>query len=199
MLGNHFKIEIGGDNKYEYTNTKILSAVKLKLTKEFIYEVNESFIDLPEHICKEPVIILLEVEIWHNETNDFLGKKDVIYFNFENINFLDEILLKHRIEIDLFVKTKEGLTQGGGRRSIKGIYGLFSELGVKHILTNRDGHGGDIELYNEMVEKYQLSPKAFEFKAIPARAHADKGTYYNVKYSEEPFNTDRLENLFSKY
>jgi len=199
-LRNEFNLEEGAERRYEYTNSKILSKSELKITPNYKYHVDKTFIDLPDLISEEPIILLLEVGLWHNDSGAFLGNKDVIYFNFENINFLDEILLKQKIKIDFMIKTNEGMAWGGGRRSIKGSYGLFSELGVDYLLTDKHGEHGDVKLYNEMVEKHQLSPKAFKLKGIHNRAHLrGRGTCYNVKYTEESFNVDYLQTLFSKY
>ena len=50
-----------------------------------------------------------------------------------------------------------------------------------------------------MVEKHQLSPKAFEFKGLSNGPKTNKGACFNVEYSKEPFNEDQFDKLFSKY
>lgn len=187
-------ISVGATLRNEFTNNEIIECHKLKLKSQCDFSVNESYVDFPEAASDE--IYLLKVALYHNVNNTPLGEHFVIYFNYENINFLDEILLKNKVKIDFFIKTNEGFAWGGGRKSIKGVYGLFSELQVNTILTDKLHlfNEDDIELYEKLSKKHNLQPKHYSIKGIPRRTHTDRGTIYNLIYIDDAFDSQKLIN-----
>lgn len=187
-------ISVGATLRNEFTNNEIIECHKLKLKSQCNFSVNESYVDFPEAASDE--IYLLKVALYHNVNNTPLGEYFVIYFNYENINFLDEVLLKNKVKVDFFIKTNEGFAWGGGRKSIKGVYGLFSELQVNTILTDKLHlfNENDIGLYEKLSKKHNLYPKHYTIKGIPRRARTDRGTIYNLNYDETPFNSQILIN-----
>lgn len=68
----------------------------------------------------------------------------MIFFLFENINFLDQVLLQHKIRISHFVKVREGTGFGGCGKSLLFIYAFLSVLGIKYLLVDNQPYDDDI-------------------------------------------------------
>jgi hypothetical protein len=68
----------------------------------------------------------------------------VIFFWFENINFLDQVLLQHKIRISHFVKVREGTGFGGCGKSLLFVYSFLSVLGIKYLLVDNQPYDDDI-------------------------------------------------------
>ena len=198
---HHFDFDLGENStlNWEYTYGKIIESNPIDFKTAINYDVNPDYVGLPEFARDETFILLLKIELWHKDTEQLLSTNDVLYFNFENINFLDEVLLKNKVQMEYFLKTNEGMGYGGGKRSVKGVYGLFSELGVKHLLTDRYENHGDVKIFKEMKTKHNLIPKCYTLNGLESRARNDRGTCYDVEYNEAPFEVEYLEKLFTKY
>ena len=81
----------------------------------------------------------------------------------ENINFLDEVLLKNKISISHFIKVREGCGYGGNKKSISITYAFLGELKVKHILVDNQEHT-DRALINSINTKHNIQPKKIELR-----------------------------------
>ena len=112
------------------------------------YNVNEDFVSFPEEAPKSPEIYLLDVRI----NSDTLGeiRKPVFYFLFENINFLQEVLLKNRINISHIVKVREGCAMGGNKKSITVAYAFLSVLNTKYLIIDNHVEDFDFDLFMEL-------------------------------------------------
>jgi hypothetical protein len=108
----------------------------------------------PDLASPVPKVFLLYVSVYSKNT--FFRKKPVIYFLFENINFLDKVLLKNEIQISHLLKVREGYGGSGGNgNSISVAYAFVVQLGVKYLLLDR-GIYTDFELIEEIRAKYNL-------------------------------------------
>ena len=78
--------------------------LRLKSGFRINYEVNPENVDFPRDAPKSPKIFLINLEI----TSNILGviNESVLYFVFENYNFLEEIILRYKINISHFVKVR---------------------------------------------------------------------------------------------
>lgn len=158
---NWVKFERGEVFNDQWTNVYIKGITELKFIKKINYRINPDFVDFPEHAYSRPKIFLLDVQI----QSGFYGQinKPVIYFFMENINFLDEVLLKNNIKLSHFIKVREGCGMGGNRKSISLAYAFLGELKVKHILVDNQEHT-DKELINTISRKHNLNPIKYELK-----------------------------------
>ncbi|MBE7634092.1 DUF7663 domain-containing protein [Tenacibaculum finnmarkense] len=85
---------------------------------------------LLERLPEEPNIA------WYPISNKQTIKKPVLYVVMENINFLDEILLKEQLPISHFIKVREGCGFGGNRKSISIVYAFLADLKTKYLLVD---------------------------------------------------------------
>jgi hypothetical protein len=98
----------------------------------------------------------------------------------ENINFLDEILLKNKIKLSHFIKVREGCAWGGNRKSISIAFAFLGELKVKHILIDNEEHT-DKELINSISHKHNLQPIKFDLKNAAQRRNIANWSGISVK------------------
>lgn len=143
------------------TSVRIENIFELQLIKKIQYSINPAFVSFPDDAPVEPTIYLLDILV----TSNILGeiRQTVIYFLFENINFLDEVILKNNIPISFLVKVREGCGFGGNRKSISVVYAFLSVLKTKYILIDTEEHT-DFEIINQLKKKHNLSPLEYELK-----------------------------------
>lgn len=144
-------------------NIKKLCKLKIKKNVDIRYHVDEEYAN-PEFAYKEPVIYLLDVELESN----VLGKmsKPLIYFMFENINFLMEVLLKNRINVYYLVRVKDGCgSLGGANVSMTVIFPFLSILNTKYLITDYHTYFNADEwereygsLIMEIAKEYNVDP-----------------------------------------
>ena len=127
------------------------------------YYVNPDFVDFPEDAPKSPKIYLLDVKINSNKLGEV--KKPVFYFLFENINFLQEVLLKNRINISHIVKVREGCGFGGNEKCISVAYAFLSVLNTEYLIIDNETHF-DFHLFEEMAKNLNLKLKDYELKGL---------------------------------
>ena len=120
---------------FEDVNTRIEihHITELEFRIPPVYLVSPEFVDFPENANVSPKVFLLDVEI--NYQRGPL-RKHVLYFFMENINFLDEVLLRNRIELSHLIKVREGMTWVGNRESITSVYAFLGNLNVKYLLID---------------------------------------------------------------
>jgi len=110
-------------------------------------------------------ILLFEINFASKHGN---SKAYLLYFFFENFNFLSEILLKYNVKISHMVKIREGCGLGGCYKSISLAYSLLSVLGVKYLYADWEVHFDpytDTILY-ELVRKHGIDAKYYLIKEI---------------------------------
>jgi hypothetical protein len=135
---------------------------ELELTQPINYSVNENYVDFPDDAPNTAKVFLLNVKVSHAGNT---VSKPVLYFVFENINFLEEILLKYRIKISHFVKVREGCGFGGNRKSISIVYAFIAKLGIKYLFIDNEEHT-DFELVNRIKRRYRVENCSCELNYI---------------------------------
>lgn len=174
------------DNK---TTVSIESSFQLALINPINYYVDPGFVIFSDQALKIPTIYLLNISINSNSLGSI--KKQVIYFLFENINFLDEVILKNRIPISHIVKVREGCGFGGNRKSISIAYAFLSVLKTKYLLIDNEEHT-DFHIIDKLkwnhgllLKKYSLTklcsidPWSGFYVNVFQTAFPDKNDYYS--------------------
>ena len=162
---NSVKLKCGLVFNDERTKVFICRITELEFRKKINYLVSPEYVDIPEDPNPVPKIYLLDVKV---ESDFGELNKPVIYFFMENINFLDEILLKNKINLSHFIKVREGCGYGGNKKSISITYAFLGELKVKHILVD-EKEDTDKELIKSISRKHDLQPRKYELKNISQR------------------------------
>jgi hypothetical protein len=164
------------------------------------YEINENFVDSPQDAPQEPEIYLLDLEISSNK----LGKieKPVIYFLFENINFFQEVLLKHGINVAYMVKVREGCGMGGNRKSVTNIYPYFSVVKTEYLIADDEIHFDEEDLEalekNKELKNYALIELQPKRQIPPVIMWSDFQVHvYKVEIKEGLLTKERIEEIFS--
>lgn len=168
---------------------------ELKFRGKINYRINPEYVDFPKEGNRIPKVFLLSVRV---KSNFGIIRKPVLYFFMENINFLDEILLKNKIKLSHFIKVREGCGYGGNKKSISIAYAYLVELGVRHLLVDREEHT-DKELINSISVKHKIYPKKYALKKVANRCNISNWSDLSVTVfdleliadgimSEEDFN-----------
>lgn len=184
----------------ERTKVFIHNITELKFKKKVNYIINPNYVDFPEDANPLPRIYLLDLIV-----ESGFGKliKPVLYFFMENINFLDEILLKNNIKLSHFIKVREGCGMGGNRKSISIVYAFLGELKVKHILVDSEEHT-DKELINYISCKHDIIPIKYELKNPSQRRNIADWSGFSVKVldvklmTENSLTNDDLDEILNK-
>jgi hypothetical protein len=179
------------------TSVRIKNIFELQLIKKFQYSINPEFVDFPNDAPIEPTIYLLDILV----TSNILGmvRQTVIYFLFENINFLDEIILKNNIPITFLVKVREGCGFGGNRKSISLAYAFLSALKTKYILIDQEEHT-DFQLINQLKNKHNLSPLYYDLKKIASINcwSGFKVNIFSILYGQQILDENGLKQILNK-
>ena len=125
---------------------------ELELTVEVNYFINAKYVDFPNDAPVTPKVFLLDVSVNQGEITI---TKPVLYFVFENINFLEEILLKYNIKISHFVKVREGCGFGGNKKSISIVYAFMAKLGIKYLFVDNEEHT-DFQLIDKIRRRNRI-------------------------------------------
>jgi hypothetical protein len=157
---NWVKLKCGLLFNDERTKVFIDRITELKFRKKVNYFINQDYVDFPEDANPTLKIYLLDLIV---ESAFGVIRKPVIYFFMENINFLDEVLLKNKISLSHFIKVREGCGMGGNKKSISIAYAFLSELKVKHILVDNEEHT-DRRLINSINIKHNIQPIKYELR-----------------------------------
>ena len=115
------------------TIVEIIEINYLSCSDEINYHVSKNFASLPDLIFAKPRVLLCDVLVTYDGGQI---RKPVLYWFFENINFLDEVLLKFNISISHIVKVCEGMAWGGNKESISICYAFLSRLRTKYLLID---------------------------------------------------------------
>jgi hypothetical protein len=130
------------------------------------YYVNPDFVVSTKDAPKSPKIYLLDVKIKSDKLGEF--KKPVFYFMFENINFLQEVLLKNRINISHIVKIREGCGKGDNKKSISVAYAFLSVLNTKYLIIDNEANF-DFDLFNRIAKNLNLELKDYELEELKSK------------------------------
>lgn len=127
-----------------YKDERTIVSAKIEIPLRFVSTVNyEVSPSVPFHrdAFEKPAAIYLRVEIESHRLGNI--EADLIYFFFENKNFLSDVLLKHDIPISHFVNIREGIGFGGGDGTALLVdhVNACMQLHQKYILTNETGFG----------------------------------------------------------
>jgi len=174
---NWVKLQCGLVFNDERTKVFIDRVTELKFRKKINYVVNHDYVDFPEQANSTPKIYLLDLIV---ESGFGVIRKPVVYFFMENINFLDEILLKYKINLSHFIKVREGCAWGGNRKSISLAYAFLGELQVKYLLIDNEEHT-DREIINTISQKHNINPKKYELKNASQRRNISSWSGLSVK------------------
>jgi hypothetical protein len=168
-----------------HTCVTINQVHKLEVTRNIAYDNHSPYADRPYLLPIEPQAFLLMV----TNKSDSYGSvvRPVIYFYFENINFLKEVLLRHQIKVSHFVKVVEGCSFGGNRKSVSVAYPFLSELGTKYLMIDDEIHY-DVKLALEIQKELNIQPMAYRLSKLnkekmPRWNHVDVNLFL-VKYSD---------------
>jgi len=152
------------DNRIVYkdgkTEINVVEISELTFNKKDIsFELDKRVVDFPEGSKASGKVCLLKLTF----KSDVLGvfEKYVLYFFFENTNFLKEIIFKNNLKISHLVTIRDGAGLGGGGRVnmkfLEFYLGLFE---TQYLLTDNFGRErAGFELIrddNELVENYNL-------------------------------------------
>lgn len=140
----------------------------------------------------DPRILLLEVTRCGKDGQSITA--NILFFIFENNNFLDEILLRFHIGISHFVKVREGLADGGSKISIAYALNLLTILGTKYLVFGDIGlcdavmEIRTIEMERRLFEKHHLKPFGYKLTKISGIDNWSdfKTGIYSIEYSGTP-------------
>jgi hypothetical protein len=133
------------------------------------YSVSDDYYHFSDSAPTEAKIELLD--ICYYAYNGMVTHEKVLFFCFENNNFLDEIILRFKMSISHLVKIREGLAEGGARMSIVYALDFLSVLGTKYLIYG-DIIGGSItnfeffDLEKMLERKYHLKLLDYKLKKI---------------------------------
>lgn len=152
------------------------------------YHINENYAHIWSAHRKDGKIYLVDVV----RPDDPRATIPVIFFLYENINFLDQVLLQHKIRISHFVKVREGTGLGGCGKSLLFIYAFLSVLGVEYLLVDNQPYNDDIP---EVIERHLVNNP--QLKMVDRVTKYDqfvwsgyKVTVLSVQYDSAPVDLD---------
>jgi hypothetical protein len=187
-------------NEIVYTDTRTIVQIEnkfeLQLKNNIQYHINPEYVDFPNDAPDKPTIYLLDITVNSNTLGEI--KKPVLYFLFENINFLDEIILKNKISISHLVKVREGCGFGGNKKSISLVYAFISNLKTKYLLVDSEEHT-DFKVIHQLQDKHNISPLLYDLIKTNS-IDSWSGLYVNVfsvLHSEEQLDDDKLSNILN--
>jgi hypothetical protein len=142
----------------ERTTVSIVAKHSLAFTQPVHFEVNPAYITGCVPRYGDPLVYLLEIEILSKS----LGKINdrVLYFFFENINFLERVLLPNHLNVSHLVKVREGCGFGGNNKSIAIAYAFLSELRTQYLIIDTEEHT-DFSLIRKIQRNYHLDLKKY--------------------------------------
>ena len=168
-----------------------IAQLSIKPEFKIHYNINPDFINDSNNKINTAKIYLYHFAISQNSS---VVRLPLIYFSFENINFLEEVLLKHKIEISHLIKVREGFYA----KSISIAYAFLSDLNTRYLLID---HIVDIDLNlgnkiannrNIVLNNYRLE----KLKTIINWAESYNVTIFKVKHLNSALNLNELQNKF---
>ena len=131
--------------QYEDSRTalEIVNSCELELIQDIYYDrISDG--GRSGLVATKPLIHLLDIQVTSETAGTF--NKSILYFHFENINFLDQVILKNKLRISHIVKVREGAKWGdnvreeiiAGRISISVVYAFVPLLNTEYILKDSE-------------------------------------------------------------
>jgi hypothetical protein len=179
------------------TLVQIMEINYLRCTDEINYHIDENFAVFADNAYPKPTILLLDVLLTYSGGEI---RKPVLYWYFENINFLDEVLIKYHIPISHIVKVREGMGFGGNIKSIAISYAFLSKLKTQYLLIDNRADI-DQDLIRIIRGKHPEKLKNFKLVNIAQRRNISDWSGYSVtvrriEILDEPFTDENFqENL----
>lgn len=161
------------------------------------YEVNPLYAENPHLADKNPTIQLLDISF---VINDIKETASVLYFGFENINFLEQVLIRHSISIDCLVKVREGCGFGGNKKSITLAYGMLSALGTTTLCVDDEGKV-DMPLLYELASRNRLTLNACTITEIKSLMPLWSGMHvrlFSVSLTDKPISPEDIQSILQQ-
>ena len=116
-------------------------------------------------VATKPLIHLLDIQVTSETAGTF--NKSILYFHFENINFLDQVILKNKLRISHIVKVREGAKWGdnvreeiiAGRISISVVYAFVPLLNTEYILKDSE----EVRMNMVVIERLIIIHKLWRY------------------------------------
>jgi len=152
-LGNEIRDIVHIDPR---TTVRIMEkyALSLRDKAQVVYRVNPEYA-YPDSALLQPTIYLLKLRI----TSDVLGEipATVLFFLFENHNFLAQVILKHGLRITHFIKVRDTC---GNRMCSSVFYPLLGNIGVRYLIAD-EGTDSPESVFDKAAKIFPFSHKAF--------------------------------------
>lgn len=140
---------------------KIIRQREMILSDDVNYYVNPDYVDFPEDANKSPVVRLLDIRITTPQGK--VIEAPVLYFFFENMNFLTEVLLKNKIHISHLVKVRDGYGLGGNKKSEVALYAFLSALHTRYLLADTLGQA-DNKIISQIKNENRIDLFDYEWQ-----------------------------------
>ena len=151
---------------------------ELTLIPPYNFNINPEYVHFNPGI-QGGIIYLLDISIYPN--TEWEINNQVIYFLFENMNFLEEVLLNNDIKVSHIVKIRDGYGMGGGGNVNHAVLrAFFKVLETKFFITDNNNFVHDnIEqnILEYLMDEYPIEIKNFNLEPI-RQVHNWSG--YNV-------------------
>lgn len=172
------------------TEVKILNRYELNLIPEINYNIDPNYVVFPAPAPRTPTIYLLDILI----TSTILGeiKKSLIYFLFENINFLDKVILKNKIPISHIVKVRAGW--GGAGISI--VYYFLSQMKTKYLLIDTQ-ENTNFNILKKLKIKHSLNSLDYSLtniSSLPNWSELDVNIY-TTKFCQYKLTDEKFKKI----
>ena len=184
---NPFKCGLIDHGRNDGVESFIHSIHRLEFKKKVhvAYHVHPDFTDFPDDAPDEPLVFLLLVSVYYQ--GRAVEDVPVIYFIFESLNFLDQVLLNRRIEVSHVVKVREGSAWGGSKKSISVAYAFLHDLGTRFLFIDQREHT-DFALVRELANNHRMSLACY---GLNLSATLGKWSGYDVRlYRVTPSEAD---------
>jgi len=134
-----------------HTKVRLIRTSELYIDPSILYHVNNDFVDFADQVAPGPRVRLIDIEL----ESDICGeiRRPLLYFQFENLNWFEEFVLKRGLRISHLFKLREGCGLGGNRKSVSVVYGFLGLLGCRFLLCDQEAHF-DWDLFNTYACRY---------------------------------------------
>jgi len=138
-------------------------SVALKPDAHVDYWVNPDFATFASEAPPDPTIYLLDLEV--TSTRSPSCRRPLLYFVFENHNFLEEVVLRRGLAITHFVKVREGCGFGGCKLSISVFYSLLATLGTRFLFVDDEVHYSRIQ-HDHIARRFRVDHRDYSLRRV---------------------------------
>jgi hypothetical protein len=175
------------------TNVRIDNRYELQLNQEIEYYIDPEYAYFAKDAPNKPTIYLLDLSVTSSKLGEI--KNRAIYFLFENINFLDEVLLKNSIPISHLIKVREGCGWGGNKKSISIAYAFLSALETQYVLIDRE-EDTDFALVESIKAKHKLTLLEYDLSRLSSRSIWGNGVnMFSLSYGQKELGEERFAQI----